>query len=406
MDPRVIEQYATRIEHDLEQNILPFWIRHTVERTRGGFIGALSDDLVAMPAPSRGALLSSRILWTYSAAHRRRPDAASLAMARHACADLLRTFADRTHGGFIWSVDPEGRPLECRKQVYGQAFAIYALTEYHRATGERAALDEAIAVFRLLERHARDREFGGYLEAYAQDWSPIEDMRLSVVDMNEPKSQNTHLHVMEAYTNLLRVWPDPGLREAQAALLDVMLTRILDTDTHHLGLFFGRRWEPRSDRFSYGHDIEASWLLWEAAGVLGDPGLTARVRPAAIRIAEVTLAEGLDPDGAVLNEGSPAGLTNTDKEWWPQAEALVGFLNAYEMTRDERHLAAALKCWDFIEARLIDHRHGEWIRGVARDGTPLAGHPKVSFWKCPYHNGRAGMEASRRLRTLAASARA
>lgn len=402
MDPRVVCEYATRIEADLEANILPFWIHHAVDRASGGFIGALSDDLVVDNSPARGALLASRILWTYSAAHRRRPDAALLTMARHAYSDLMGTFADREHGGFFWSVGADGRPLERRKQVYGQAFAIYALTEFHRATGEREPLDQAIAVFRLIERHARDRRHGGYFEAYAQDWSPIADMRLSPVDMNEPKSQNTHLHVMEAYTNLMRAWPDDALREAQAALLDVMLTRILDARTHHLGLFFSDTWEVRSDRISYGHDIEASWLFWEAAEVLGDATLTARMRPAVIRIAEITLAEGLDSDGAVFNEGSPAGLTNTDKEWWPQAEAVVGFLNAFQMTRNERFLTAALKCWDFIESRLIDRQHGEWIRGVTRDGAPLPGHPKISFWKCPYHNGRAGMEAGSRLRQIAA----
>jgi mannobiose 2-epimerase len=403
MDPRVVDRYATRIETDLEQNILPFWIRHAVDQRRGGFVGALSDDLIVDNSLARGALLTSRILWTYSAAHLRRPDRATLEMARHAYADLMGNFADRGHGGFFWSISADGTPLERRKQVYGQAFAIYALTEYHRATGEREPLDAAIAVFCLLEKHARDRRHGGYFEAYAQDWSPIADMRLSAVDMNEPKSQNTHLHVMEAYTNLMRVWPDAALREAQTALLEIMLSRILDPKTWHLGLFYSETWELRSDRISYGHDIEASWLLWQAATVLGDAAMTARMRPAVVWIAEVTLAEGLDSDGAVFNEGSPAGLTNTDKEWWPQAEAVVGFLNAYEMTHDERFLAAALKCWDFIEARLIDHRHGEWIRGVARDGSLLPGHPKISFWKCPYHNGRAGMEAVARLRAISAA---
>lgn len=400
MDPRDLDGYVFRIEADLERNILPFWIRHAVDTERGGFVPALSDDLVVDRTPSRGALLTSRILWTYSAAYLRRPDTALLKMARHAYADLMNTFADRQHGGFIWSVDADGRALEQRKQVYGQAFAIYALTEFHRATGEPQPLDEAIAVFHLLEKHARDRTHGGYLEAYARDWSPIADMRLSAVDMNEPKSQNTHLHVMEAYTNLMRVWPDPALREAQAALLEVMLTRIVDPATHHLGLFFTTAWEPRSDRFSYGHDIEASWLLWEAGEVLADRGILERLRPMVIRIAEVTLAEGLDADGAVFNEGSAVGLTSTDKEWWPQAEAVVGFLNAYQLNRDERFLKAALKCWDFIETRLIDHQRGEWIRGVSRDGAVLPGHPKISFWKCPYHNGRACMEAVNRLRAI------
>ncbi len=403
MDPRVLVDYATKIEKDLEDNILPFWTRHAVDRT-GGFWGAISDDLVVDRESPRGALLTSRVLWTYSAACGREQKIATLDMARHAYVDLRDRFADPQHGGFIWSVDATGKPLERRKQVYGQAFAIYALTEYHRASGEREPLDLAIGVFRLLECHARDRRHGGYFEAFAQDWSPIADMRLSAVDMNAPKSQNTHLHVMEAYANLMRVWPDPSLREAQGSLLAVMLERILDPRTYHLGLFFGDAWEGRSDRISYGHDIEASWLLWEAAGVLGDAALSGRIRSVAIRIAEATLAEGLDQDGAIFNEGSPAGLTNTDKEWWPQAEAVVGFINAYQLSGDERFLAAALRAWDFIETRLVDRRHGEWIRGVTRDGRVLAGHSKVSFWKCPYHNSRACMEAAARLRAIAAAA--
>lgn len=401
MDLRRLEEYATRIEADLEQNILPFWIRHAVDRERGGFVGALSDDLEVEAGVSRGALLTARILWTYSAAYRYRADRASLEMARHAYTDLISCFEDPLHGGTFWSIDAGGTPLETRKQVYGQAFAIYALTEHHRATGEREPLDQAIAIFHLLESHARDRRHGGYFEAYARDWSPIADMRLSRVDLNEPKSQNTHLHVMEAYTNLMRAWPDASVREAQTALLEVMLARIVDPVTSHLGLFFSETWELRSDRVSYGHDIEASWLLWEAAEVLGEAALLERLRPIVLRIARVTLAEGLDVDGAVFNEGGPAGVTDTNKEWWPQAEAVVGFLNAHQLSGDERHLRAALHAWDFIEARLIDRRNGEWIRGVTRDGAILPGHPKVSFWKCPYHNGRACIEAATRLRAIA-----
>ncbi|HYP18021.1 MAG TPA: AGE family epimerase/isomerase, partial [Opitutus sp.] len=288
-----------------------------------------------------------------------------------------------------------------RKQVYGQAFAIYALSEYHRATQQGTPLEVAISVFRLLETHARERTAGGYLEAFSREWQPIADMRLSAVDLNEPKSQNTHLHVMEAYTNLLRVWNDDSLRRTQRELVELMLARIVDAGTGHLGLFFANDWSLRSDRISYGHDIEAAWLFTEAADVLGDAALIARVRALARQIADVTLAEGVDTDGAVFNEGSPRGLTNTNKEWWPQAEAVVGFLNAYQLGGDERHLAAALRAWDFIEQRLIDRRHGEWLRGVTRDGAVLADELKVSFWKCPYHNGRAALEAVTRLRAIA-----
>jgi len=402
MDSATNQQYAARIETELRRNILPFWMQHAVDRARGTFFGSVTNDLVVDRQAPRGALLTARILWTYAAASRHYPDPEYRAMADFAYADLIGRFLDREHGGLFWSIDADGAPLEPRKQIYGQAFGVYALTEYHRATGRREPLDQAIALYRLIEEHARDRHLGGYFEAYARDWQPIDDVRLSAVDLNEPKSQNTHLHVMEAYTNLLRVWPDAELRQRQADLLDVMLTRILDPATFHLGLFFSTDWQRRSDKISFGHDIEASWLLTEAAEVLGDPALIARILPVALQMAEVTLAQGVDADGALYNEAGPRGLTDTNKEWWPQAEAVVGFLNACQHGGDERFWRAALRVWDFIERRLVDRAHGEWFRGVTREGALLADQLKVGFWKCPYHNGRTGLEAVARLRALAA----
>ncbi|HWA88254.1 MAG TPA: AGE family epimerase/isomerase [Opitutus sp.] len=401
MDSRVLPDYARRIEDDLRGNILPFWMEHAVDRDRGAFFGAITNDLTIDRTAERGALLTSRILWTFAAAFRRYADSAYLEMADRACADLFENFHDPKHGGFFWAIAADGRVTRDRKQIYGQAFAIYALAEYHRATGKPEPLAQAREIFRLIETHARDPKHGGYLEAFARDWSPIADMRLSIVDLNEPKSQNTHLHIMEAYTNLLRIWPDAALRRAQAGLLDTMLTRIVNPATAHLGLFFAADWSRRSEKISYGHDIEAAWLLTEAAEVLGDPALAARIHPLAISIANVTLAEGVDADGGIYNEGSPQGLSNTDKEWWPQAEAVIGFLNAFQLAGDERFLRAALHAWDFIEAHLIDHARGEWLRGVTRDGRVLADQLKVSFWKCPYHNGRTGLEAVARLRAIA-----
>ncbi|HWL16681.1 MAG TPA: AGE family epimerase/isomerase [Opitutus sp.] len=402
MDRTALLTCADRIEADLRGNILPFWIRHGVDPATGAFVGSLTNDLQVDPAAERGALLACRILWTFSAAHRRYGQADYLAMADRAYADLLAHFHDLQYGGLYWSIAADGRVLRDRKQVYGQAFAIYALSEYHRASGRREPLDLAIAVYRLLEDHAREPEFGGYVEAFSRTWQPIADQRLSPVDLNEPKSQNTHLHVMEAYANLLRVWPDAELRCALGELVQVMLDRIVDPRTAHLGLFFANDWSQRHDRVSYGHDIEAAWLLTDAAEAIGDPSLLARVQALAVRIADVTLAEGVDVDGAIFNEGGPRGLTNTNKEWWPQAEAVVGFLNAYQLRGDERHLRAALRTWEFIESRLIDRTHGEWLRGVTRDGQVLAGELKLGFWKCPYHNGRTGLEAPARLRAIAA----
>jgi len=404
MDLKIIQAYAGRIETELTQNILPFWIRHTVDKKRGAFVGAMTNDLVIYPSAERGALLTARILWTYSAAYRHYRDTSYLEIAKLAYADLINHFWDQEFGGLLWSIDANGTPLKDRKQVYGQAFGIYALTEYHLATGLAEPLHQANTIFDLIEKHARDPQSGGYFEAFSREWKPIEDMRLSAIDLNEPKSQNTHLHVMEAYSNLLRVRPDATVRQSQSELIDVMLNRILCEESSHLKLFFARDWTSKSDRISYGHDIEAGWLLLEAARALGDTALTARLTPLMLKIADATLTEGVDDDGALFNEGCPTGITNSNKEWWPQAEAVVGFIEAYQLYGNERHLKAAFRCWDFIENRLVDKKHGEWFRGITRDGTLLPDELKVSFWKCPYHNGRACMEAASRLRSIAAAA--
>lgn len=398
------EAYARRIESDLVGNILPFWLKHAIDPKRECFHGSVGPDLKPDPSALRGALLTSRILWTYSAAYRRYRTSEYLRMADFAYLDLLSHFHDSRHGGFFWSLRPDGTVLQDRKQTYGQAFAIYALSEYHAASGRPEPLEIAIEVHHLLERHARDPELGGYVEALGRDWKPIADMRLSAGDMNVPKSQNTLLHVMEAYACLLRVWPDADLERSQIDLLRVMVDHVLQGDTGHLGLFFSNDWKPQSDQISYGHDIEAAWLLTEAANGVNHAPLRERIRSIAVRIAEVTLAEGIDTDGAVMNQGGPQGLTNTGKDWWPQAEAVTGFLNAYEIGRHPRHLEAAFRSWDFIETRLIDRTHGEWIRSVDRAGRPAGDMAKISFWKCPYHNGRTGLEAVARLRRLASTA--
>lgn len=404
MEPRDLSPYRDRIEADLRGNVLPFWMEHVADFERGTFRATIANNGTRSDAPPRGCLLTTRILWTFAAAWRVYGDADYLRMADLAYHDLESRFRDDTHGGYVWSIHPDGSWERDRKQVYGQAFAIYALSELHWCSGDPAPLEQAKALFRLLEHYARDPQHGGYGEAFARDWRPIEDVRLSAVDQNDPKSQNTLLHVMEAYTNLLRVWPDAGLRVALEQLVHVMLDHVIQPETRHLGLFFTSDWTPTSDRISYGHDIEASWLLWEAAGALNDEALKAKLMPVVLDIADVTLAEGCDDDGAIFNLGGPAGVVDTHKEWWPQAEGMVGFLNAAQISGDPRYLDAALRLWDFIEARLIDRDRGEWFRGVDRAGNVLSEFDKVSFWKCPYHNGRAGLESLSRLNVLAAFA--
>jgi mannobiose 2-epimerase len=399
----LLHAYSARVEAELKNDILPFWLQHTRDRQRGGFYGEISNDLAVKKDAPRGALLTSRILWTFSAAYRRYQDPAYLEMARWAYDDLLARFWDQKQGGLFWSITADGKPLDTRKLIYGQAFGIYALSEYHRATGDRAPLDRAIALYRTVESRSHDHAHRGYFEDFTREWKRLSNSPRSLVSTLGPKSQNTHLHVMEAYANLLRVWPDPELRGNLHDLVDVMLTRILNPANHHLRLFLGDDWTPRSDGISYGHDIEFSWLLPETAEVLGDRDLIARTRTVAVEVAQATLAEGVDADGGLLSEAGPTGLTNTNKEWWQQAEAVTGFFNAYQLSGDSRFLQASMHGWDFIATHVVDQTHGEWYNLLARNGTVLS-RDKVSLWKCPYHDGRACMELLSRLDAILGAA--
>jgi mannobiose 2-epimerase len=403
---------AKSAERELRGNILPFWLAHARDREHGGFHSSIGEDMKVRDDLPRGALLTSRILWTFSAAYRIYHDPEYLEMARWAHRDLVDRFMDRQYGGLFWTVRPDGRPDDAHKQIYGQVFGIYGLSEYYRATGDAEALAQAVAIYRLIERNAHDAQHGGYFDALSREWRREGGPAGNLLG-DAPKSQNSHIHILEGFTNLLRVWPDEGLRRRQRELIELTLTHIIDPRTHHLILFMKDDWTPIGDNVSYGHDIELSWLLVEAAEVLGDPALLAQARREAVAIARVTNAEGVDTDGGVYSEGDPKGPTKMIKEWWEQAEGAIGFLDAYQISRDPGYLADALRSWDFIQARMVDREHGDWYEVVRRDGTPvreftwhgkaIAG-DKLSIWKCPYHSGRSCMELIERAHELLGAA--
>jgi len=400
---------ANSAEKELRGNILPFWLANARDPAHGGFHSYVGEDMKVRDDLPRGALLTSRILWTFSAAYRLYHDPAYLEMARWAYRDLVDRFVDKQDGGLFWTVRPDGQPADAHKQIYGQVFGIYGLAEYFRATGDKAALEQAIAIYGLIERNAHDGEHGGYFDALSREWRREDGPKGNLLG-DAPKSQNSHIHILEGFTNLLRVWPDDGLRRRERELIELTMAHIVDPRTHHLILFMQDDWTPIGDKVSYGHDIELSWLLVEAAEVLGDPAVLARTKPVALAIARVTNAEGVDQDGGVFNEGGPRGLTNTNKDWWPQAEAAVGFLNAYQLSGDPAYLADSVRSWDFIQAKMVDRVHGDWYESLKRDGSPIVSFSwragmtvataKVSIWKCPYHNGRSCMELVRRVHEL------
>ncbi|MGO4547950.1 AGE family epimerase/isomerase [Paenibacillus sp. 2TAB23] len=391
------QQWLSRIQQELESNILGFWMKHTVDEKNGGFFGYISRDLTVNHEASKSLVLNTRILWTFASAYRLTGNKAYLQIADRAYRYVNEHFVDSEYGGLYWMVDWAGQPLETKKQVYGQAFAIYAYSEYYRATGNEESLKQAIELFHTLERYSFDEQYQGYFEALTREWQETDDNSLSEKDLNEKKSMNTHLHVMEGYTNLYRIWKSDELHAKLKSLIEITIKHIINPANAHFILFFDEQWNYKSEHISYGHDIEGSWLLVEAAEVLGDEALLAEAKEIAIRMAEATLNEGVDSDGGLLNEAGPNGLIDTHKDWWPQAEAVVGFYNAFQMTGEEKYRDAALNSWSFIEQFIVDQTYGEWHWSVNRDGAPSDNAEKVSPWKCPYHNGRACFEMIERL---------
>ncbi len=396
MAPLTDEALAADVRRELLENILPFWRARSVDEARGGFIAEMSNDLRGKPDVAKGLILNARLLWTFSAAYDYTWRTEDQSLAARAYDYLTRCFLDPRHGGYFWELNPDGRVRDDKKKIYGQAFCAYALSEYHRVFGEPKALEHAIDVFRHIEQAGLDSRYGGYFETLARDWTPCEDVRLSEKDLNEKKSMNNNLHVLEAYTNLLRVWPDRLAAERLRELIGHFEQRILNPERTHLQHFFAEDWTPRSGSYTFGHDIEGSWLLCEAAEVLGDKSLLARIQDVALGMAGAVLQEGLDADGGLFYEGRDGRIIDSNKEWWPQAEAVVGFYNAWQLSGDAAFRDAAVRCWDFIQARIVDHVHGDWFWRVSRDGVPDDSMPKVSAWKCPYHNGRCCLEILRR----------
>ena len=424
-DMMTIQTLRKEMQDVLENNILHFWQTKMVDRENGGFYGRIDGQEVLHPEAEKGAILNARILWTFSAAYRVSGKDEYLKTATYAKEYFIEHFIDKEYGGVYWSVDHKGLPLNTRKQFYAIGFALYGLSEYVRATGDREALDYAIELFECIENHAFDSEFNGYIEAQTRDWQPIADMRLSELDANFPKSQNTHLHIIEPYANLYRCLqelkakescdyvpvlgsvlpvgisvPQETVNRVEAALrniIGIFTDKILNPETHHLDLFFEMDWTRGAGRLeSYGHDIECSWLMHEAALVLGDPYVLDRVEPIVREVAKAS-EKGLRPDGSMIHEANlDTGHVDDDLHWWVQAENVVGWFNIWQHFGDEEAYERAVRCWQYIKDQLIDWENGEWHWSRHPDGTLNLVDDKAGFWKCPYHNGRMCLEVIER----------
>lgn len=391
-----IFQLKKEVEEILTTNILPYWMNKMTDVQHGGFYGRINGQEVLMPEAEKGAILNARILWTFSSAYRLLHKPEYLETATRAKREIIDLFYDKEFGGIYWSVSAEGRPLDTKKQIYAIGFAIYGLSEYHRATGDNEALEYAIRLFRDIEAHSFDRKKNGYCEALTREWEELADMRLSDKDANERKTMNTHLHILEPYTNLFRVWKDDHLKHQLHNLVRLFIDRILDTETSHLQLFFNDDWESQYRIISYGHDIETSWLLHEAALVLGDKTLLDEVEPRVIDIAEAGTEGFLTTAGMLYEQNVDTASIDADRHWWVQAEAIVGYVNLYQHFDDKLSLSRAVQCWEFVKRHLIDRENGEWYWSLRADGSVNRNEDKAGFWKCPYHNGRMCMEIMER----------
>ena len=424
----MVDAYKMKAEMQdvLKKNILHFWMTQMVDEEHGGFYGRMDHSGTLHPDAEKGAILNARILWSFSAAYRVLGNPEYLAMATRAKDYIIDHFIDPEYGGIYWSVDYKGQPLDTKKQFYAIGFAIYGLTEYARATADREALDYALQLYDCIEEHAFDRVHNGYIEACTRAWGKIEDMRLSELDANYPKSQNTHLHIIEPYTNLLRCLKELHAQEScdyvpvlgsvlpigitipvetivavetsLRNLIDIFTEKILNPETCHLDLFFEMDWTRGAGHLeSYGHDIECSWLMHEAALVLGDKKVLAKVEPIVRKVAKAS-EKGLRPDGSLIHEANlDTGHVDDDLHWWVQAENVVGCFNLYQYFGDESALEKAVRCWDYIKSQLIDYEHGEWYWSRHSDGSLNTSDDKAGFWKCPYHNSRMCLEIIERI---------
>jgi len=393
-------ELARQAEKELIQNILPYWMEKMVDHGNGGFYGRRDGHDVLHEQADKGVILNTRILWTFSHAvnvlqKKGGVDSKSIqsyqAIADRSYQYVVEKFIDKEKGGVFWMLDYLGKPVNTKKQIYAQAFAIYALSEYFKSSENQEALVHAVDLFKSTEKFSFDKKNNGYFEAFDKDWVLLEDLRLSDKDVNEKKTMNTHLHILEAYTNLYRFWKDDELKKQLRNLVIIFRDKILD-NRNHFQLFFNEEWKVKPHYISYGHDIEGSWLLVEAAEVLGEVSLTEEIKNISVKMVDQTLAEGMDSDGGLMNEGNESGVIDSDKHWWPQAEALVGLLSAWQVTGEERYFEGGNKVWSFIQTKLIDREHKEWHWMVRRNGEINYNEDKAGPWKCPYHNGRAMLE--------------
>lgn len=392
------DSFINEINQELH-HILEYWSTQTLDEINGGFIGEINCKEEKNYTAEKGSVMHSRILWTFSAAYSYTRNFKHFKIAERAFDEIKNRFFNQNQGGLYWSINADGTPKDTKNQIYALAFAIYGLSEFYKISKNEEALDLAITLYQSIQNHSFDSQRKGYFEAYTSDWQEIEDMRLSEKDANEKKTMNTHLHIVEGFANLYTVWKNEDLKKNIINILETIDAYFIDHQTWNLKLFFDENWVEKKDVISFGHDIEAAWLLQWCAEVSEDQNLIEKYKKYAVEIAKVTV-KGLDKDGGLWYEYDPnTHHLVSEKHWWPQAELWIGYMNAYQLTGDKAFLDIIENNWSFTKKHIIDHQNGEWFWGVDQDYKVIA-KDKAGFWKCPYHNGRACLEMIHRAKIL------
>lgn len=388
--------FVEEIRKDLVEDIIPFW-EGLKDEENGGFYGYLSYDLKLDKEAERGCILNSRITWFFANAYMRLKDEKLLECAKHGYKFMTDKCFDKDNGGVFWSLDYKGQPLDTTKHTYNQAFAIYALCAYYEATGDKAALDKAFDLFRIIEEKCTDEY--GYLEAFTIDFKPESNEKLSENGVMAEKTMNTLLHVLEGYTQLYKVSSDAEVLKCIHRIMDIIEKYVYNPSLKRQEVFFDRKYNSILDLHSYGHDIETAWLVDRALEIVGDNELTERLSKITVALAYKTYEVAFN--GSSFANECEKGVVNEHRVWWVQAEAVVGFINAWQKTGDVKFLEAAKAEWNFIKENVIDKRPGsEWYWEVDSDGKPFVDRPIVEPWKCPYHNGRMCFEVMDRAKNF------
>jgi len=412
MNKGELKEYREKFENELF-DILDYWTKHGVEKDGKGFYGAVDLNNSPVLTANKSCVLNARILWTFAAAAKAYPGKGYEDLAKLAYKVVVEDFADEEMGGFYMELSADNEVANSIKHTYAQAFVIYALSKYCEFKPSEELTSKIQDLFYFLDEKTKDPDDIGYLEAFTRDWKIYEENRMA--DNNEPKSMNTHLHVLEAYAAVYKVWKGELPRQRLSELLEIFIQHII-RESGHLGIFFSSDFsETESSKgiCSFGHDIEASWLLWEAAEILGDESIIERLKPLIAKMADSVLRVAVDKDGGLFLESTRFGShVKTNKHWWLQAETLVGFMNMFQLRRDPKYWETVKLSWDFIDRCVIDHEGGEWFTKVNRLGVPYLLEPaddpspyyrndwKIDPWKCPYHNGRAMLELVERIDKL------